>query len=174
MQRLTLIGLRASGKTTAGRQAAIRCGWPFTDADHALAERLGMSAGTYLSQYGEPAFRDAETAILEELLAGDSPLVLATGGGAVLRPANRDLLRRRGGVIAYLHATPEVLMARLSRDAGDRPSLTGLGVSAEVPRLYALRDPLYRELAASVIDATTGTAAVVGALHRLAIDQATS
>ncbi len=171
MQRLTLIGLRASGKTTAGRQAATRCGWPFVDADHALAERLGMSAGNYLSQHGEPAFRDAESAILEELLAGDLPMVLATGGGAVLRQANRDLLRRRGGIIAYLHAPPEVLMARLSRDAGDRPSLTGLGVSAEVPRLYAQRDPLYRELAASVIDATSGTVSVAVALHRLTIER---
>ena len=171
MRRLTLIGLRASGKTSAGRQAAIRCGWPFVDADHALAERLGMSAGTYLCHHGELAFRDAESAILIEVLAGDLPLVLATGGGAVLRPANRELLRSRGGVIVYLHAPPEVLMARLNRDAGDRPSLTGLGVSAEVPRLYAQRDPLYRELATAVAEATAASAAVAEVLHQLAVDR---
>jgi shikimate kinase len=164
--RLTLIGYRASGKTTAGRQAAVLLGWPFVDADLALAEDLGVSAGTYLAAHGEPAFRDAEQACLAKLLAGDGPCVLATGGGAILRPANRDLLAARGGLVAYLAADAATLAARLHAAAGDRPSLTGAGVAAEVPRLLAERAPLYAAAASVRIDASREPHTVAADLHR--------
>ncbi len=165
--RLTLVGYRASGKSTVGRLAAARLGWPFIDADSAVEEDLGQPIRTYFATHGEPAFRAAESATLQRLLASNTCLVLATGGGAVLSEANRALLACRGGLVAYLHAPAEVLQARLRHNAGGRPSLTGATVADEVPAILAVRDPLYRAVANSVIDATRNTTAVADELHRL-------
>ena len=154
MRRVTLVGYRASGKTTVGRRLAQRLGWPWVDADAALAEAVGMPAGAFLRAHGEPAFRDAEAACLERLLSGDAPLVLATGGGAVVRAANRALLAARGGTVAWLRVPVATLVARLTREAGDRPTLTGAGVAEEVPRLLAEREPWYRAVATLEVDAT--------------------
>ena len=165
--RLTLIGYRASGKSTVGRLAAARLGWPFIDADSAVEEDLGQPIRDVFAARGEAAFRAAESATLQRLLAGNTCLVLATGGGAVLSEANRALLAARGGLVAYLHAPVEVLQARLRHHAGARPSLTGGAVADEVPALLALRDPLYRAIAGAVVDATRGTTAVADELHRL-------
>lgn len=165
--RLTLVGYRASGKSTVGRLAAARLGWPFIDADSAVEEDLGQPIRTYFAAHGEPAFRAAESATLQRLLAGNTCLVLATGGGAVLSEANRALLAARGGLVAYLHAPSEVLQARLRHNAGGRPSLTGGSVADEVPAILAVRDPLYRAVAHAVIDATRPTSAVADELHRL-------
>jgi shikimate kinase len=165
--RLTLVGYRASGKSTVGRLAAARLAWPFVDADHIVEERLGMPIRQYFAERGEAAFRDAEALALADILAGNGPLVLATGGGAVLRDANRALLMARGGCVVYLHAPASVLSDRLRRSAGGRPSLTGASVADEVPHLLAIRDPLYRAVASQVIDASQPTAAVAEALIRL-------
>lgn len=162
--RLTLVGYRACGKSTVGRLAAARLGWPFIDADSAVEAAIGMPIRRFFAEQGENAFRDAEQAALERLLAGDGCMVLATGGGAVLRPANRSLLGRHGGLVAYLHASAEVLQARLRHSAGGRPSLTGAGVADEVPALLAQRDPLYREVARRTVDATRPAASVADEL----------
>jgi shikimate kinase len=167
LPRLTLIGYRASGKSTVGRLAAARLGWPFVDADQVVEHALGQPIRAFWAEHGEAAFRDAESAALERILAGERCLVLATGGGAVLRPENRALLRARGGTVAYLQAPAEALQARLRHSAGHRPSLTGAPVADEVPALLAARDPLYREIAVAVVDATRGTALVADELHRL-------
>jgi shikimate kinase len=165
--RITLIGYRACGKSTVGRLLAARLAWPFIDADHALEERLGVSIRECIHSQGETAFRNAEEACLADLLARHGPLILATGGGAVLRAANRQRLREQGGLVAYLHAPAATLVARLTHNDGGRPSLTGRGVAVEVPELLAQRDPLYREIASVVIDATVGTAAVADRLAGL-------
>lgn len=164
--RLTLVGYRACGKSTVGRLVAARLGWPFIDADSLIEADLGMPIRRFFAEQGEAAFRNAEQAALEHVLTSDGCLVLATGGGAILREANRDLLRRRGGLIAYLHAPPEMLQARLRHSAGGRPSLTGAGVADEVPLLLAQRDPLYREAASCVIDATRPAPQVADELCR--------
>ncbi len=171
LPRLTLIGYRACGKSTAGRAVAALLGWPFVDADTALAERAGMSAGDHIRAHGEPAFRDLEQQVLADLLAGDRAMVLATGGGVVLREANRTLLAARGGLVVYLDAPVAVLVERLTRHAGDRPSLTGAGVAVEVPRLLAEREPLYRATAQVVLDATIGHTALAAALHRTVLER---
>ena len=170
LPRLSLVGYRACGKSTIGRLVAQRLGWPFVDADHVVEEALGMPIRTFFAAQGEAAFRDAESAALERILAGDRCLVLATGGGAVLREANRTLLTARGGTVAYLHAPAEVLQARLRHSAGGRPSLTGVPVADEVPVLLAQRDPLYREVAGAIIDATSGTHAITEQLQRLVLE----
>jgi shikimate kinase len=165
--RLTLVGYRASGKSTVGRLVAARLGWPFVDADAAVEADLGMPIREFFAARGEAAFRDAEAAALARILAGGRALVLATGGGAVLRAENRALISERGGTIAYLHAPAEALAARLARSAGGRPSLTGAGVAEEAAALLAVRDPLYRAVAGELVDATAPAPEVADRLWRL-------
>jgi shikimate kinase len=153
LQRLTLVGYRASGKSTLGPLVARHLGWPFRDADAVLEGRLGMPIARFFAKHGESAFRAAESAALVDILKEAGPLVLATGGGAVLAVENRDLLRARGGKVVYLHASAELLQARLRRHAGDRPSLSGAGVAEEVPAILAKRAPLYQAIADHVIEA---------------------
>ena len=151
LNRVTLVGFRASGKSTVGRLLAARLAWPFVDADAAVESRLGMPIAAWFAAHGEPSFRDHEEEALAGALADDKPLVLATGGGAVLRPANRALLRERGGLVVYLEAPVAVIQERLRHGAAGRPSLTGGHVADEVPALMAMREPLYREVAGLVL-----------------------
>jgi shikimate kinase len=166
LRRLTLVGYRASGKSTAGRMAAERLGWSFVDADRALEARIG-AIPAYFAEHGEPAFREREAELLGELLARRDALVLATGGGVVLRPENRERLRAEGGMVVFLEVPAAVLQNRLRRDSGGRPSLTGQSVADEVPALLAQRDPLYREVAAHVIDASRPALQVANELAHL-------
>lgn len=168
LPRITLVGYRACGKTTIGRLLAARLAWPFVDADHVLEERLGTTIPEVFRTRGEAAFRTEEEATLAAILAADGPCVLATGGGAILREANRDVLRRRGGLVVYLEASAPVVQERLRHHQGNRPSLTGVGVADEVPALLAQRDPLYRAVAGR-IEPTSGSAeAVAGRLAQAA------
>jgi shikimate kinase len=170
LRRLTLVGYRASGKSTAGRMAAERLAWSFVDADRWLEARIGPIPA-YFAAHGEAAFREREAEALAELLARPDALVLATGGGVVLRADNRARLCAEGGLVAYLEAPATVLQARLRRDAGGRPSLTGRSVADEVPDLLAQRDPLYREVAGHVLDASRPAPQVANDLAHL-IEQA--
>lgn len=148
--RIILVGMPASGKSTVGRALARRLRLPFVDADTAVEQRLGCSIRTYFEHRGEAAFRDQEQAAIDELTQG-APCVLATGGGAVLRPANREHLRARGTVI-YLRSSPEQLYRRVRRDTR-RPLLQVDDPLQRLRDLYAERDPLYRECAHFVLDA---------------------
>ncbi|MEK7415462.1 MAG: shikimate kinase [Planctomycetota bacterium] len=154
MHRLTLIGYRGCGKSTIGRLVAARLGLPFADTDAAVESDIGMPIRQFFSERGESAFRDTEAAALARLLAGDRALILATGGGVILRETNRHLLQDHGGLIAYLHAPVAILQERLRRDHGVRPSLTGASIADEVPAILTVREPLYRSIAATVVDAT--------------------
>ena len=157
MPRITLVGYRGVGKSTIASVLAARLGCAWCDADAILEERLGTTIATLVRGRGEPAFRDAETAVLRDLLDTGTG-ILATGGGVVLRAENRDLIRRRGRPVAWLTAPAEVIRARLAADplTGDRrPALAGDDPLAEVDPALAVREPLYREVA----DATFDTAA---------------
>lgn len=146
---LVLVGLPGSGKSTVGRQLARRLRLPFTDTDHEIEQRIGCSIREFFEREGEAPFRDIEEAVIRDLTQGREG-VLATGGGAVLRPANRDNLRRAGHVI-YLRSTPEELFKRLRHDA-NRPLLQVADPLARLRSLYDERDPLYRETAHFVIE----------------------
>src|SRR5690606_23878679 len=129
-----------------GRHLADWLGRPFADADVVLQERLGRSIRAIFEDEGEPAFREYEQRILAEL-ATRPGLILATGGGAVLREANRRALRAHGTVI-WLTADPEAIVRRLQDDrATDRPPLTPAGLLDEVTSVLRDREPLYRGLA---------------------------
>lgn len=149
---IVLIGYRATGKTTVGRSLADRVGRPFLDADAELESRSGRTIRDLFARDGEPAFRDLEERTIAELCEGSPGAVLATGGGAVLREANRRALKRFG-VVVWLSAPPEVLVERLRRDEGERPALTSSGLLDEVAGVLAAREPLYREAADIVVDA---------------------
>jgi shikimate kinase len=124
---------------------ADRLGWAFEDADEALERRIGRTIASVFAEDGEAAFRDLEQATLAEL-ATRSGLVLASGGGAVLRKANRDALRRLG-FVAWLSARPETLVDRLRRDPANRPALTAAGLLDEVATLLRQREDFYRSVA---------------------------
>lgn len=145
---ILLIGPRGSGKTTVGRALAARLGWAFADADEHVEAAAGRSIAAIFAVEGEGGFRDREAAALAEL-CGRTNHVVATGGGAVLRPANRELLCRAGFVV-WLDVTPETAWRRLQADpttAARRPNLTASGGLDEVRALIAAREPLYREAA---------------------------
>ena len=133
-----------SGKSTVGRQLSRRLGRPFFDSDHLIAQRLGCSIREYFAREGEAAFRDVEEQVLRELAQGPAAVV-ATGGGAVLRQANRDALRA-GGQVIYLRSSPEELYRRVRHDT-QRPLLQVADPMARLRAMHAERDPLYREAA---------------------------
>ena len=140
----SLIGLPGSGKSTVGRQLARRLALPFVDSDHVIEQRLGCPIREYFEREGEAAFRDVEEAVIDELSLAQSG-ILATGGGAVLREANRRHLRERG-LVVYLKSSPDELFRRLRHDR-NRPLLQVADPLARLRDLYAIRDPLYRETA---------------------------
>jgi shikimate kinase len=139
--KLALVGMPGSGKSTVGRQLARRLALPFTDTDHAIEQRIGCSIRDFFDREGEVAFRDVEEDVIREL-AGAPSGVLATGGGAVLRPANRQRLHSAGHTI-YLRSTPEEIFRRLRHDTNRLGKLRSL---------YEERDPLYRETAHFIIE----------------------
>lgn len=150
---LFLIGLPGAGKSTLGRQLARRLHKRFIDADTELEQRLGVSIPTIFEIEGESGFRDREEATLTELTVLED-IVLSTGGGAVLRPANRERLKSNGTVL-YLHAEPATLWSRI-RHSRNRPLLQGADPVARLAELYAQRDALYRETADLVVESERG------------------
>jgi len=163
---LFVVGLPGSGKSTLGRALARRLGKPFLDADAELERRLGVSIPTIFEIEGEAAFRDREEAVIADIVAR-SGIVLATGGGAVIRAANRERLKANGTVL-YLHAEPAILRER-TRHSRNRPLLNTADPLARLVELYAQRDPLYREVADVVLESDRDQ--VMRFAQRLAADQ---
>jgi shikimate kinase len=150
---LTLIGYRATGKTTVARLLARRLGWDWIDADVEIERRSGKSIASIFSEDGEPAFREIEVAVTADLCQRPR-LVLAAGGGAPMRAENRRAMRR-GGAVVWLKALPETIHRRMSGDAttaGRRPDLTDQGGLAEIVELLARREPIYQEAADFAVD----------------------
>ena len=145
---ILLVGPRGSGKSTVGPEVARALGWSFADADELVEATAGKSIAGIFKAEGEAGFRDRESVALAELCARANHVV-ATGGGVVLREANRDLLTR-SGFVAWLAVTPELAFERMTADpttAARRPNLTALGGVAEMRELIAAREPLYRAVA---------------------------
>ena len=146
---IALVGLPGSGKSSVGRQLARRLELPFIDSDPVIEQRLGCSIREYFEREGEESFRDVEEAVLDDLTQNHQG-VLSTGGGAVLRPLNREHLHQRGQVV-YLRSSPEEVFRRLRHDV-NRPLLQVVDPLGRLRDLYAVRDPLYRETAHFVIE----------------------
>jgi len=146
---LFLVGMPGCGKSTLGRVLARSLGKTFVDADHELEQRLGVSISTIFEIEGEEIFRNREEETLTRLVQRVD-IVLATGGGVILRPPNRERLKA-GGTVLYLHATPETTWER-TRHSKNRPLLQTSDPLARARQLYSQRDSLYRETADLVIN----------------------
>ncbi|CAN5497381.1 shikimate kinase [soil metagenome] len=146
---ISLVGLPGGGKSTVGRHLARHLNLRLIDSDVEIERRIGCSIRAFFEREGEDKFRDIEQEVIADT-AGLPGVVLATGGGSVLREANRRALNERSTVI-YLRSTPEELIRRLRHDM-HRPLLQVRDPLSRLRDLHQLRDPLYREAAHFIID----------------------
>ena len=160
MLRIALVGLPGSGKSTIGRQLARRLGLTALDTDHVIEQRLGCPIREYFEREGEASFRDVEQAVIDDVTQSHNG-ILSTGGGSVLRLANREHLHSRCQVV-YLRSSPEEIFRRLRHDM-QRPLLQVDDPLTRLRDLYAIRDPLYRETAHFVVE--TGRPSVANLLN---------
>ncbi|MEX6675297.1 shikimate kinase AroK [Pseudomonas sp. W2Oct36] len=149
MRNLILVGPMGAGKSTIGRLLAKELRLPFKDSDKEIELRTGANIPWIFDKEGESGFRDREQAMIAELSALDG-VVVATGGGAVMREENRRALHA-GGRVVYLHASVEQQVGRTSRDR-NRPLLRTADPARVLRELLAIRDPLYREIADVIIE----------------------
>ena len=145
-----LVGPMGAGKTTVGKRLADLRGMEFHDSDHEVELRTGVDIAFIFEKEGEAGFRRREKLVIAELTAAQG-LVLATGGGAVLDADNRRHLAGRGFVV-YLRASIEHQLRRTGR-TDSRPLLQSGNPRETLERLFAVRDPLYREVADLTLDA---------------------
>ncbi|MBQ7833075.1 MAG: AAA family ATPase [Lachnospiraceae bacterium] len=145
VRNIVLIGMPGSGKSTVGKALAERLGRTFVDTDEEFAKAEGMLAGEYIEKYGEVAFRDAESRVVKEF-AKEKSLVIATGGGSILREENRDAMMQNG-LIIYLDRE----LCKLATDG--RPLS---GNMERMQKLYEMRHPIYVNLADKVIKVEEG------------------
>ena len=143
-QSIYFVGLMAVGKTSIGKHLAASLGREFFDSDQVIEERSGVPIAWMFDVEGESAFRDREQAVIDEFTSMES-IVLATGGGAVLRPANRRALRSRGCAV-HLYSPIDRLMKRAAKDRR-RPLLQQGDPRETLERLWQERKPLYNEVA---------------------------
>ena len=149
LNNIYLVGLMGSGKTTIGRILARRMGRRFFDSDHEVEHRTGVRVPVIFEHEGEAGFRKREAQTIVEL-SQETAIVLATGGGAILDPANREVLRTTGWVV-YLDVPVHILLERTRHDT-NRPLLQVADPKERLNTLRAQRDPLYREIADTIID----------------------
>jgi shikimate kinase len=140
-ENIFLIGPMGVGKSTIGRQLAKLLSKEFMDTDYEIEKRTGVDIPTIFDIEGEEGFRKREAAVVEEMTSG-SNLVLATGGGVILREDNRRALRR--GFVVYLSASLDTLIERTRRDKS-RPLLQNTDRQKKIEELMAERDPIYRQ-----------------------------
>jgi len=148
---VALVGMMGAGKTSVGRRLAKRLGHAFVDADEGFIARYGRTIPEVFATDGEEAFREMEAELVGVLLDVCEPLVVATGGGAVLRKGTRKRLRQPDVSVVYLDASVAHLVARAQAKA-HRPLLSGADPADVLGRLHAERDHLYREVADFVVD----------------------
>jgi len=143
-QNIYLVGPMGTGKTAVGKALARQIGVPFADSDAEIERHAGVDIPYIFEQEGESGFRRREHEALVELCRRE-PLVMATGGGAVLSPENRELLKN-AGVVVFLHTSAAQQLLRVGSGRG-RPMLQGADLAHRLQELGRVREPLYREIA---------------------------
>ncbi|MEF8794722.1 MAG: shikimate kinase [Thiohalorhabdus sp.] len=141
--KVFLVGPMGSGKSTVARTLAGLLGWSWLDLDSRIQRKADQTIPEIFNEEGEVGFRDREEQVLEEVAAQEQALVVATGGGVVLRPANR-LRMRQAGRMVYLWADVDTLLKRVAGDA-NRPLLQVADPRAKLAALQEAREPLYQE-----------------------------
>lgn len=170
-ENIYFVGPRACGKTTLGMAVAGRLERKFLDTDHLFEKHAGNSITDYVEEKGWEGFRDLEAEVLAAVDREEGKVV-ACGGGIVLRPENRDLLKK--GLVFYRRTSVETLVKRLEHTGADpmRPTLTGKPVHEEIAAVLAEREPLYEKVATVILpggeDLEESVDIVVHELARLA------
>lgn len=152
-----LIGFMASGKTTIGRELAKILKRDFIDIDELIEKKIKLSVKDIFQIYGEDFFRDTEERTIFEVIK-DSNAIIATGGGCVLRETTRKLLKEKG-LVFWLRVDPETVSKRTNND-NTRPLLME-GREEKIRKLLSQREPLYRETAHYILDATKSPEEIV-------------
>ena len=160
---LYLVGFMGTGKSTVGRQVAQRLGMVFVDSDHAIEKEQGRSIPSIFETEGEAAFRDMERAFIDEGPAGGGCLV-SCGGGLSVQSGMMDLLKSKGLVFALM-ATAKGIFER-TRHNSNRPLLQVDDPLAEIERLLAIRDPIYRQAHCCILTEGRTISEVVGHVCR--------
>jgi len=147
-RHLVLVGLMGAGKSCIGRRLAQRLGRAFVDADSEIEAAAGCSIPEIFERHGEPAFRDGERRVIARLLESETPMVIATGGGAYMDPRTRAAIRE-AGVAVWLRAELELLLRRTAR-RDNRPLLQQDDPRRVLTRLIEERHPVYAEAEVTV------------------------
>ncbi|MBP6583981.1 MAG: shikimate kinase AroK [Chromatiaceae bacterium] len=164
LNNIFLIGPMGAGKSTIGRQLAEALSFRFEDSDHEIQRRTGVDISTIFEYEGEEGFRNREQQAIADL-TNQEGIVLATGGGAILREVSRQNLAARG-VVIYLHCSPEQQFSRTNRDR-NRPLLQTEDPLERLRQLMEEREPFYRQVADLVVSTEKrGTASVVKEIRR--------
>jgi 3-dehydroquinate synthase len=157
-----LVGMMGSGKTTIGKNLARTLQRTFVDLDHEIEARCGVRIPVVFEIEGEEGFRRRESQVLDEM-SQVPQIILATGGGAIIAPENRENLKQRG-VVVYLRASVEDLHRRTSRDR-NRPLLATGDPRATLQRLLTEREPFYESIADIILE--TGSSTISAVVHEL-------
>lgn len=150
-RHIFLVGMPGSGKSALGRRVAAKLQMPYLDTDAYLTETTGMDTAQLYQRFGEQAFRDGESRLLEELITA-TPGIISTGGGVCLREYNRALMRNHGVIVLIDRPIDDIL---LDIRAEKRPLLAQKG-RPEIERIYNERMPIYRSAADAVMDNGNG------------------
>tara|TARA_B100000676_G_scaffold313534_1_gene396493 strand:+ start:9905 stop:10423 length:519 start_codon:yes stop_codon:yes gene_type:complete len=162
MPNIFLTGYRATGKTSVAQLVADQLGLEAIDADVFLESEARMTIAEIFEAEGEQGFRERESSVVHQLAQRDE-LVVALGGGAIVREENRRAIQGRG-VTVWLTASPEIIFDRMSTDpltGKRRPNLTATGGLQEIQQLLEQRNPLYQEVADFSVDTEQMTPAEV-------------
>lgn len=149
MRNVFLVGPMGAGKSTIGRLLAKELRYPFKDSDREIEARTGADIPWIFDVEGEEGFRQREEAMIAELVL-EQGIVLATGGGVIMRDANRRALAENG-LVVYLRTSVDQQLQRIGKDR-QRPLLQTADPEAVLRELMAKRDPLYQEIAHLIID----------------------
>ena len=161
-RHIFLIGMQGCGKSSLGKRAARETGIPFADTDAVVAQSAGCTVNEFFERYGEETFRRAETAALTALTYA-RPMIISTGGGTVMNPVNRMIMRSWGAIVLIDRPLEEILGdIKLDR----RPTLRDGGLT-EVERIYHERIQVYRDLADITLKNNQGYHMAVYTLVRL-------
>ncbi|HTG01272.1 MAG TPA: shikimate kinase [Nitrospirota bacterium] len=160
-KNIILTGFMGTGKTSVGVELARDIGYTFVDSDSLIEAGQNMTITDIFARFGEPRFRDIETSVIETILRGERQ-VISTGGGAVIRDANREAFRKAGFVVC-LSAAPEVIYERVKREM-HRPLLRTADPLTKIKELLADRERFYRQADLIIDTSNMSVHAVVQAI----------